>query len=249
MSKKAEHKNKIKIIKLIKLSFVDWFGSFNAYTKIVLAVALPVALITILQSDGSLGDFGLTMAFAWSFTIIAIVIYASQSKQLKDEKISTIYSLASARFLQYLGVTLVMIFFAVPGIFGLLGILSALTQQGGYTIIILILGVLGIGISAHLLVRFCLSQVIAISSSKSVYQSLQSSSKVTRGNRLKIFLAFLIMLTAIFLIANGVQLLLSFNRSINENIYVNNIVYVLEASVFLPIIYIFQTRLKEILNG
>lgn len=249
MSKKTKSKLRIKPFALIATSIKEWLRNFNDYTKLVLVVAIPVAILTILQSDGNMGDFGLTMAFAWSFTIIALIIFAYGKKVLPNAKITTIYSLASGRFLQYLGVTLVLVALVLPGVVGWLAIIPLLSQQGSSALALLILSLVGIGLSGHLLVRFSLAQVATVGAQKSVYQSLKNSSELTKGNRLRIFFGFLTILLVVFLIANGIQILLSLNQSINQNIYINNILYVLEASVFLPVIYIYQVKILEALNG
>ena len=249
MDSKAKPKSKIKLFKIVVATFKQWLGEFNNYTKLVLVVALPVAALTILQADGNTGDFGLTMAFAWSFTIIALITYSTKKTGPKDAKIAGIYSAASGRFLQYLGVSLIMIFFAAPAVAGWLGILTALTQQQSNSLILLALGATGLVLSVYLLVRFSLAQVITVGFQKTVLQSLKDSSKLTKGNRLKVFIGFFILLLLVFLIANGIQLLLSLSRVVNENTIINNMVYVIEATIFLPILYVFQVKLYEALNG
>ena len=142
-----------------------------------------------------------------------------------------------------------MIFFASPAVAGWLGILTALTQQQSNSLILLALGATGLVLSVYLLVRFSLAQVITVGFQKTVLQSLKDSSKLTKGNRLKVFIGFFILLLLVFLIANGIQLLLSLSRVVNENTIINNMVYVIEATIFLPILYVFQLKLYEALNG
>lgn len=249
MSAQTKPKLRIKPFKLIGLSIKAWLKDFNIYTKLVLAVALPVAALTILQAEGSTGDFGLTMAFAWSFTIIALIIYSYTKKSLPNHKLTNIYSLASGRFLQYLGVTLVLIAFAVPGVFGWLAILSILGQQGISALLLLVACLAAISLSIHLLIRFSLAQVITVGEKQTVYQSLLKSSRATKHNRLRIFIGFFALLLVIFIIANGIQILLSLKQSVNENVIINNLIYVLEATVFLPVIYVYQVKILEALNG
>lgn len=240
---------KLNIFSLIKLTFQEWLKNFNAYSKIVLVVAIPVAILTVLQADGNTGDFGLTMAFAWSFTSIALIILASNTKQAAKAKISVLYSSAGGRFLQYVGVSLVLIIMVIPAVAGWLGIVSALGGSGTSALLLIIAGALGILISVYLLVKFNLAQVITVKEGKTIMQSLKSSLRVSKGHFWAMLAGYVIILLGVFLLANGIQLLLSIKQSINENIYINNLVYVVEATIFLPIIYVYQLKLIRALNG
>lgn len=249
MKKTASKPIRLALFKIFGQTFREWLNNFNAYTKIVLVVAIPVAALTILQADGNTGDFGLTMAFAWSFTIIALVGYAFAKPSSENVKLSKLYSDASGRFLQYIGVSLVLILMAVPGVAGWLGIISALGGSGSSTLMLLLAGGLGIIISIVLLVRFGLAQVLTVGQKISVYQSLKSSYKLSRRHLAGMFIGYLLLLLGVFLIANGIQLILSLRQSINENIYINNLIYIIEATVFLPVFYIYQTKLLKALHG
>jgi hypothetical protein len=249
MKNKTAKRQRLNIFTLYKQTFREWLKNFNSYTKIVLVVAIPVAILTVLQADGNTGDFGLTMAFAWSFTSIALILLASNGKTPLKEKISTLYSAAGGRFLQYIGVSLVLILMATPGLAGWLGIVSALGGSGTSALYLIIAGLAGIIISIYLLVRFNIAQVITVAESKSVMQSLKSSFKLSKRHFWGMLAGYVIILLGVFLLANGVQLLLSIRQSINENIYINNLVYVVEATIFLPIIYIYQLKLLRALNG
>ena len=116
MKKSALKPKRLALFRIFGQSFREWISHFNAFTKIVLIVAIPVAALTVLQADGNTGDFGLTMAFAWSFAIIALIGYAFANPTTENAKLSKLYSEASGRFLQYVGVSLVLILMAVPGV-------------------------------------------------------------------------------------------------------------------------------------
>lgn len=249
MKKSALKPKRLALFRIFGQSFGEWISHFNAFTKIVLIVAIPVAALTVLQADGNTGDFGLTMAFAWSFAIIALIGYAFANPTTENAKLSKLYSEASGRFLQYVGVSLVLILMAVPGVAGWLGIISALGGVGSNSLLLLIAGGLGIIISIVLLVRFSLAQVLTVGQKLSVYQSLKSSYRLSRKHFLGMFIGYFILLAGVFLIANGIQLILSLRQSINENIYINNLIYIIEASVFLPAFYIYQTKLLKALHG
>ena len=90
--------------------------TFNNYSKLVLAVAIPVAILTIIQADGNLGDFGLLMGFALAFMSLAVIEYGSNKVSLENKKITTVYTSGSGRFLQFLGTFFIMVFFSVPAV-------------------------------------------------------------------------------------------------------------------------------------
>ena len=249
MKKSAPKAPRLALIKIFGQVFREWFQNFNTYSKIVLVVAIPVAILTVLQADGNTGDFGLTMAFAWSFTIIALVMYATVGPKNNNDKLAGLYSNASGRFLQYIGVSIALIIMAVPGVAGWLGIIAVLGGSGSGALALLIAGGLGIIISIFLLVRFGLAQVLTVSQKTSVYKSLKASYNLSKKHFLGMFVGYLIILLGVFLIANGIQLVLSIRQNINENIYINNLVYILEATVFLPIFYIYQSKLLKALHG
>lgn len=249
MSNKNSKIKKIRIFGILKNTLINWVKGFNNYSKLVLVVAVPVAILTIVQADGNTGDFGLIMAFAWAFAVMAVIVYGKNRQKLEKVKISQIFSQGSGRFFQYIGTSLLLIVLAIPAIAGATALLTAFTQPGSNSLILIALGVAGVIISIFLMIRFSLSQVIAVGENKSVYQSFLISQRITKGNRLKIFIGFLIIFGLIVLIANGVQLLLGIKQTINENIYINNIVYVIEATLFLPIVYLYQILLVEELNG
>lgn len=249
MGSKTSKEKKIKILMILKATFVEWLKNFNNYSKLVLVVAIPVAILTIVQADGNIGDYGLLMAFAWSFSAMALIVYGVRQKKLKKVKVSAIYSEGSGRFFQYIGASLVLILIAIPSIAGVVTIFMAYTQPATTSLLFISLGAVGILVSILLMVRFSLSQVIAVSENRSVYQSLLKSQSITKNVRWKVFLGFLIIFSLIVVIANGVQMLLSIKQVINENIYINNMIYIIESTIFLPIIYIYQIKLLEELNG
>ena len=58
MKNNSSKKVKLKIFRTLKHTITEWYRDFNNYSKLVLAVAIPVAILTIIQADGNLGDFG-----------------------------------------------------------------------------------------------------------------------------------------------------------------------------------------------
>ena len=137
----------------------------------------------------------------------------------------------------------------MPAVASISAILTAVLDPQSSSLLMLALGLAGVALSVFLLVRFSLAQVLAVGKRQSVYRSLVNSQVITKGNRLKIFFGFFLILAVIIAIASGIQFILGIRQSINENIFLNYAVYVIEVTVFLPIFYVYQIKLVEELNG
>ena len=97
MKNNSSKKVKLKIFRTLKHTITEWYRDFNNYSKLVLAVAIPVAILTIIQADGNLGDFGLLMGFALAFMSLAIIEYGSNKVSLENKKITTVYTSGSGQ--------------------------------------------------------------------------------------------------------------------------------------------------------
>lgn len=249
MAKKPDNKsNKLRIIDLYRSTFKSWKQEFNNYSKVVLIIALPAAIINILQNQGVVGEFGLILSFAWSFVIIGVLMLAQKERKLDNTKLSTIFTAASARLLQYIGVSLVLVLFALPAIAGLVGVFLALPVFGVSPVFFVPLGLLGLLLGAYLLGRYCLAQTIAVGTNDSILSSFAQSAKLTKGNRLRILLAYFLLIVLMLLALTAIQFVLGLNQSINENAIIGGAIYVIEAVVLVPLFFIFQVKIYESLN-
>jgi hypothetical protein len=240
---------KLKVLSLYKNSFLEWKDNFNNYTKIALVVAMPVAIINAFQTNGYLGDYGLTTAIAWTFTFVSLIYFAIHSKNLKDSKLATIYTSASSRFLQYLGTNLILAIFALPFFLSLFGLFLSLPIFNLPPVVFLPLSILSFLLSSYLLARFGMTQIVVVADQYSVIESFKKSTELTKKNRWRIFFAtFLLILT--FLIAlTGIQFVLGLKMEIAQNQIISSIVYIIEASFLAPIFFIFQAEMYKELNG
>lgn len=249
MAKKPLKKtSSLKLVGLLRSTISTWKSDFSNYSKVVLVIALPAAIINILQNQGIVGEFGLILSFAWSFVIIAVLLLAQKNRGLADTRLSTIFTAASSRLLQYIGVSLTLIVFALPAITGVLGLFLALPVLGLSPVFFIPLGLVGIILGAYLLCRYCLAQTITVNSELSVISSFKKSAELTQRNRIRIFIAYTLLVVATLLVLTLVQFILGLNQSVNENAIIGGAVYVLEAVVLVPIFFIFQQKIYESLN-
>lgn len=82
-----------------------------------------------------------------------------------------------------------------------------------------------------------------------IYQSLKQSAEKTKKNRLRIFVGYFILFVIILVVLMAIQFVLSLNQTINENSIIGGIIYVLEAVVFVPVLFIFQQKIYESLKN
>lgn len=248
MKKDNRHIPKLKVWKLYKQTLVEWKNNYQVYFKIILIVALPVALIGIFQNDGALGDYGITTAIVWAFAFIATISFAANKSKLQNSKLATIYSFASSRFLQYTAVSLILALFALPIFLSLLGMFVSLPIFGFPPAIFLPLSVGSFLLSSYLLARFGLAQIIVVATTKSTFESLKNSTQLTSKNRWRIYLGTFLLLLVFMLVLTSVQFLLSLNQSVAQNQYISGLVSSIEATVFVPIFFIFQSKMYGDLN-
>ena len=249
MTKKLVDKsNNLKITQLFKATLRTWKADFNNFSKVILVIALPAAIVNILQNQGLIGEYGLILSLAWSFVIIAVLLMGLNKRQLKDIRLSTVFTASSARLLQYLGVSLVLIIFALPAIVGLLGLFLALPVFGISPWLFVPLGSAGLILGAYLLCRYAITQTIAVSTPSSIISSFKQSAKLTKGNRLRILIGYLVLFTVMLIVLVAVQFLLGLNQSINENAFIGGAIYAIEAVVLVPIFFVFQVKIYEFLN-
>ena len=85
--------------------------------------------------------------------------------------------------------------------------------------------------------------------SLSAVQSLKLSSEITKKNRLRIFFGTFGVILAILTLLTLVQFFVGLNQSLAQNQIFSAAVYALEASVVVPIFFIFQSEIYKELNG
>lgn len=240
---------KLKFLSLYKNSFLEWKGNFNNYTKIALVVAMPVAVINALQTNGYLSDYGLTTAIAWTFTFISLIYFAIHGKNLKDSKITTIYTSASSRFLQYLGTNIILAVFALPFFLSLFGLFLSLPIFNLPPVVFLPLSIISFLLSSYLLTRFGMAQIVVVADKYSVIESFKKSTQLTKKNRCRVFFATFILILTFLIALTGIQFVLGLKIEIAQNQIISSIVYIIEASFLAPIFFIFQTEMYKELNG
>lgn len=246
---KARATNKLSIKPVFGATFRLWRTNFNLFTKIVLVVAIPSSVLNVLNTQGLIGEYGLLLSLAWSFVIIAILQLARDKSELVGSKIGTIFTAASGRILQYVAVSLILLVFALPLILSLLGLLLAQSAFGIPPIVFVPISTIAFALGAYLLVCFSVSQAITVNQGTSIYQSLKLSAECTKGNRLRVFLSYFVLIAGMLMILMAIQFILSINQTINENSIISGIVYILEAVVFVPIAFIFQQKIYESLKN
>lgn len=249
MKKDARKIKKLKIFQLYKNSFKEWKNNFNNYTKITLVVAIPAAVLGALQTNGVLSDYGQVLAVAWAFVFISIIFYAYRRSELKKNTIGIIYTSASGRFLQFLGVSLVLAVFALPFFLGLIGLFFSLPVLNLPPVIFLPISLGGLILSGYLLSRFGIAQIIAVAGNYTISESLKMSTKITKKNRWKIFFGALLLIIFYLVLLTAIQFLLNLNKSVAQNQYISNIIYVIEACVLVPTFFVYQTEIYKELNG
>ena len=248
MKKDNRHIPKLKVWKLYKQTLVEWKNNYQVYFKIILIVALPVAVLGIFQNDGALGDYSITTSIVWAFAFIATISFAANKSKLQNSKLATIYSFASSRFLQYTAVSLILALFALPIFLSLIGLFVSLPVFGLPPAIFLPLSAGSFLLSSYLLARFGLAQIIVVATTKPTFESLKNSSLLTSKNRWSIYLGTFLLLLVFMLVLTSVQFLLTLNQSVAQNQYISGLVSAIEAAVFVPIFFIFQSKMYRDLN-
>lgn len=249
MIKNIQNIKKLKFFILLRIAYKRWVEDFNTYAKITLIVAIPSAILGLLQNNGILSDYGLIMAVAWAYAFISIIYFSFHRKKLQNNKLSEIYTTSSSRFLQFLGVSLILAIFALPFAVGLVGLFLSLPVLGLPPFIFLPISIIGLVLSSYLLARFGMAQIISVVDQLSVIDSLRASSKITFKNRWRIFFGTSLVLLLFLLMLVFVQFLLNLNLKIAQNQIIYAFVNILEACLVVPIFYAFQTEIYRELNG
>lgn len=249
MSKqKPKATNKLRLRVVLGSTFRLWRTNFKLFTKIVLVVAIPSAVTNVLNTQGLIGEYGLLLSLAWSFVIIAILLLARDKSELVESRIGVIFTAASGRILQYLAVSLILLIFALPLTLSLLGLLLAHSAFGITPIVSVPISIITFALGVYLLTCFSVSQAITVNEGTGIYQSLKLSARSTKGNRLRVFLSYFVIIAGMLIILIAIQFILSTNQTINENSVISGIVYILEAVVFVPITFILQQKVYESLK-
>lgn len=248
MKKNTKLPAKLSLKSLYKNTFEEYSDGIATYTKIVLAVAIPAAIYNGLSLSGSAGDLGITFAIVWSFVFVALISYILNKEKLSGSKIATLYVSSSARILPFIAVSVLLLLAVLPLFLVFVGFLLYL-QLGFFNPLLLIpLALVGLSVSAYFLVALSVAQASAVDGSTTL-ESIKKSFRLTKKKRLKIFLAYLALIILIMLALLGVQSLLSINQSIRENVIIQNLAYLVEACLAVPILVIFQVKLYEALNA
>jgi hypothetical protein len=169
--------------------------------------------------------------------------------KLEKASITSIYTAASGRILQFLGASLVLALFAFPFGLGLIGLFFSLPALGLPPLVFLPISLAGLFVSGYLLSRFGLSQVIVVATENGVIESLKTSSRLTKKNKWKIFFGTFLLIILYLIFLTLIQFLLNLNQSVSQNQFISNFVYVIEAIILVPTFFIFQTELYKELNG
>lgn len=239
---------KLRIFKLLSQTFKLWKGNFNVFTKIVLVIAIPSAILNILQTQGLIGEYGLLLSIAWSFSIIAILQNSAKKNIDSPKKIGEIFTNASGRLLQYIAISLIQIVFLLPAITGIFGAFLAVPVLNVPFWYFVPFGLVGIVLGSYLISRYIVAQSAGVIENQSIVGSFRQSSALTKGSRLRIILGYLVLIIVILLILTVVQFVLSLNQSLNENAILGGAIYVLESIVFVPIFFIYQVKIFEALS-
>ena len=253
MSKKNKVKtkvaNRLSVKAVFGATFKLWRTNFNLFTKIVLVVAIPSSILNVLNSQGMVGEYGLLLSLAWSFVVIAILLLSNEKSELVSKKVGAIFTVASGRLLQYVAVSLILLVFALPIIISLFGVILAQSAFGIPLVIFLPIGLLAFVLGSYLLSCFSASQAIAVNEGTGIYQSLKQSAEKTKKNRLRIFIGYFVLFVVILMMLMIIQFVLSLNQAINENAIVSGVIYILEAVIFVPVVFIYQQKIYESLKN
>lgn len=245
---KSDYQVKFGILRLFTATLSHWKSNFNSYTKIILVLAVPSTIINILQTQGLIGEYGLVMAIAWSFAIVAIINLAGNRENLTSTRLSTIFTVSSSRILQYVGVSLILLVFVLLLLVGIISLLFAGPVFGVSPVVFVSIGVLGLVLGLVFLSHYCLAQTVTVVDSRSIWDSLKDSARATRGNRIRIIASYSLLILLILTLLSIVQFILSLNEPVNQNTLLAGVIYILEAVVIVPIFFIFQVKLYEVLG-
>jgi hypothetical protein len=235
---------KLKLLSLYRAAFSTWKNNFNSYAKITLVVAIPAVIFGVLENYGYQDDYGLTIGIAWLFAFMAIIYFTIHGGKLDNIKLSSVYTAASARFLQFLGVFLILILFALP-----IRANSLLPIFSLPPFIFMPLSTLSGWLSFYLLARFGMSLVISVAESASVVQSLKLSSEITKNNRWQIFFGTFGVVLVIIILLTLVKSFVDLDQSLAQNQIFSAAVYAVEAAILVPLFFIFQSEIYKELNG
>lgn len=240
--------SQLKIFKILKQTLLCWKEGFGSFTKIILVLAIPAMILSILQTQELIGEYGLLMSIAWSFVFIAIILLASRQKHLSGTKLSAVFTMASSRLLQYVGVSLILLFFLASLLIGVYGIVFVGPLFNLPIYLFVPIGLAGIVIGAYLLSRYCLAQSIAVLEPRSIIGSLNESAQLTKKSRLRILFGYMGLIAVLLALLLTIQFVLSIDQAVNENIIIYGLVYIIEVIVFVPILLIFQVKVYEDLS-
>lgn len=248
MKKNTKTIDTLRIAKIYKTTFAEYKKDFWTYIKIVSVVAVPAAIYNALNLSGSVGDLGVTFAIAWSFAFVALISYALKNQQDSKNRGAKIYVNSSARILPFIMVSVLLLLAFLPFLLAFVGIILYL-QLGFFSPLVLFpLGLVGIVFSVYFLVALSVAQSASVDGSTAI-ESIKKSFRLTKKRRLKVFLAYFILTLLILSALFGIQALLSINQSIRESVAIQNIVYLIEACLVVPILVLFQVKLYEVLNA
>ncbi len=186
-SRKADSSTKVgqKLTGVVPRLTATWRLFWQQRGKFVLLAAVVAVPSTLVRSASAVTmDFSIVLFVAGLYTVLALIYFCHHLSTATKQSIAVIYTRASGRFLQMLGVTLLQALALLPAIFAvaLLVFVSSFDMAkllyipGFLLLFFAILGAVGLS----------MAQFIAASEDASVIGALRASWVRTRGLKLRL---------------------------------------------------------------
>ena len=211
-----------------------WQGK-RRFLTVAGVVAIPSAMIRSYQSLTV--DFSLVLFIASIYCVLSLIVVCRDFEGTKSQKIGAIYTKASGRFLQALGVTLIQALALLPALLGMtLGLfVVSFGLTNFYIVPAVILGLM----SVYLLGRLAVALYIAAVEEATIRQSMIGSWQRTKGKTLRIVSRYIVLFAVIILATVGIFSVVNVAPILAQSWLVQGAVSAVLVTISLPWLVIF----------
>lgn len=243
----AKTDKKTKLIGVLPRLTSTWGLFWQQRVKLMALAAIVVVPSSFLRSYQALTvDFSLILFMAGIYAVLALIYYCHHMADAQNLSAPRVYTLASGRFLQILGVSLIQSLVLVPVIFSA----ALLLFVGSFSLPVWLYLPGGVFLVLSLVVATGLSQVqfIAASEDLSVVGALRASWKRTKGNKLRVLLHLLAFFLLAGLVSAAIFFVVNMSSFLATSWFVQGLVSSLLVVVALPWLIVYGYSIYDELS-
>lgn len=219
-------------IKLMIATCKYWRTYFWRITWLTAIVAIPGSMIRVVQFD-SVNDASIVASLAGLYLSVALTWIFFKEADLKKFKFPSLYVRSSVRFLPFLLTSIFFVCISMPSLIGIMIIILSISAQ--IPLAFAIVGLIISLASIYLIVRFSLATTLVVPHEISAFNAMRLSWQVTKGNIIRISLAWASIVFGIVILSGLLLSGFEFIPLFAENLYAQVVLNGLLLTFLLPL--------------